>query len=82
MANGTTQNMTTQVHNPEFSKKRKCDGLIPMFKKESVLQEFRIGKADCLLLDASKMLKSMIHHYENNGVTMYTPNGELIEGYE
>ena len=79
---GVAQNTRVKVHNPVFSKKRKCDDLIPRFKKDGILKEVKLGKAHCLLLDAEGMLKSMVDAYQKNGVTMYTPNGEKIEGYD
>lgn len=79
---GLTQNVKTKVHNPEFSKRRKCDELIPQFKEDNVLKEVRLGQAQCLLLDANVMLSSMLKAYKNKGVTMYTPHGEKIEGYD
>ena len=79
---GLSQHVKTRVHNPEFSKRRKCDELIPQFKEDNVLKEVKIGQAQCLLLDANAMLKSMLEAYNNKGVTMYTPHGEKIEGYD
>ena len=79
---GLSQKVKTKVHNPEFSKRRRCDELIPQFKEDNVLKEVRIGNAQCLLLDAKGMLESMLKAYKNNGVTMYTPHGEKIEGYD
>jgi aminoglycoside 3-N-acetyltransferase len=67
--------MKTKVHNPEWSKKRKCDDLIPLFEAEGALTFEQFGNAKCLLLDAHKMLEVMIRLYENQGVTMYTPQG-------
>jgi aminoglycoside 3-N-acetyltransferase len=82
LENGEKQKMRTKVHNPEFSKRRRCDELIPHFIADNVLKEVKLGKAHCLLLDAKGMLDSMLKRYEQNGTTMYTPNGEKIEGYE
>jgi aminoglycoside 3-N-acetyltransferase len=65
----------TKVHDPVWSKKRKCDDLIPMFESEGVLKKVKIGEADTLLLDAKKMLDVMIEKYKKEGVTMYTPKG-------
>jgi len=65
----------TKVHNPEYSKKRKCDELIDIFEKEGALQHIKIGEAKSLLLDAKKMFDVMIKHYTERGVTMYTPKG-------
>ncbi len=72
---GSINTMTTKVHNPEQSKKRKCDGLIPLFESKGVLKKVKVGNADSLLVDAKLLLSTMIEEYENNGVTMYTPTG-------
>ena len=73
--NGRIETMETYVHNPEQSKKRKCDELIPMFKKHGVLKNVTIGTANCLVLDAKKMFELMLNEYHSKGVTMYTPSG-------
>jgi aminoglycoside 3-N-acetyltransferase len=65
----------TKVHNPEWSKKRKCDELIPLFEQEGALIHTKLGKANCLLIDAKKMFDVMITNYKEKGVTMYTPQG-------
>jgi aminoglycoside 3-N-acetyltransferase len=75
-AEGKEMFMKTKVHNPIFSAKRNCDALKPMFEKESVLVNAKIGEADCMLIDANKMLEVMIKKYNERGVTMYTPFGE------
>lgn len=71
----TSHKMKTLVHNPQQSKKRKCDGLIPLFEEKGVLKKVMIGKANSLLLDAKGMLEIMLKEYHENGVTMYTPKG-------
>ena len=73
--NGNTHSVKTKVHDPIWSKKRKCDGLIPLFEERNVLEFVKCGNAKTLLLDARKMLDVMIEEYKGNGVTMYTPNG-------
>lgn len=73
--NRTLRSMKTLVHNPEQSKKRKCDGLIPLFEEKGVLQKVKIGKANSLLVDAKGMFEVMLEEYQKNGVTMYTPKG-------
>ncbi len=73
---GTIREMRTKVHNPVWSKKRQCDGLIPMFEAKGAVQKVTIGNAATLLFDADRMLKVMIEEYEENGVTMYTPLGD------
>ena len=72
---GQTHLTKTKVHNPGYSKKRRCDELIPMFEKDGVLVKGRIEEADSMLIDAKGMLDAMIKHYHENGVTMYTPYG-------
>ena len=74
-ADGTVKQMTTKVHNPEQSVKRKCDGLIPLFVKKGVMKEERVGQARALLVDAAAMFTCMLEEYKENGVTMYTPEG-------
>lgn len=72
--NGIIHEVKTKVHNPEYSKKRKCDELIPLFLKEQVCSKVKIGNADTYLFDSKKMLDSMIKNYLEKGITMYTPN--------
>jgi len=67
--------MKTKVHNPEYSGKRNCDALKPLFEKENVLVNGMIGEAKSMLIDANRMLKVMIKNYNEKGVTMYTPFG-------
>lgn len=69
--------METKVHDPEYSKKRRPDELIPLFEKEGVLKKVMIGEASSTLIDAKGLLDVMIKHYHLNGVTMYTPHGDL-----
>lgn len=71
--------MKTKVHNPVYSAKRNCDALKPLFEKEGVLVNGKIGEADSMLIDANAMLESMIRNYNVYGVTMYTPYGEKGE---
>lgn len=73
--NRTVRTMKTRVHNPEQSKKRKCNGLIPLFEQKGVLKKVRVGRASSLLVDAKGMLDLMVEEYNKNGVTMYTPKG-------
>ncbi len=67
--------MQTKVHNPQFSAKRNCDALKPMFEREGVLSNGMIGEAKSMLIDANKMLEVMIKNYYEKGITMYTPLG-------
>lgn len=72
---GNSHMVKTKVHNPEYSKKRKCDDLIPMFEQEGALTKCKIGEAHTLSVDAKRFLEVMIAAYEKDGVTMYTPKG-------
>ena len=72
---GKKSEVKTKVHNPEYSVKRNCDALKPMFERENVLINGMIGEAKSMLIDADKMLESMIRNYKEKGVTMYTPYG-------
>lgn len=72
---GTIKSMQTKVHNPVWSKKRHCDGLLPLFESHNVAQKVNIGNAETWLFDAKKMLDVMIDEYQKSGVTMYTPKG-------
>jgi aminoglycoside 3-N-acetyltransferase len=74
-ANGSTGTMETFVHNPEQSKKRKCDDLLPLFLQEGAGRKVDIFHAKSLLFDAEAMSNVMLNAYRDKGVTMYTPNG-------
>lgn len=73
---GKTLQVETFVHNPEQSKKRRCNDLFPMFELNGVLTKGKLGEADVFVLDAAKMLETMIKAYNEYGVTMYTPFGD------
>jgi aminoglycoside 3-N-acetyltransferase len=78
---GKSHEVKTKVHNPEISKKRQCDGLLPLFEREKVAKKIKIGEADSWLFDGKKMFACMIENYRKKGITMYTPNGETLEGF-
>lgn len=73
---GTKRSMQTKAHNPVYSKKRRCNDLIPHFGAAGFLKHFRLGQADCLLIEAGAMHDWMVENYNTRGITMYTPNGE------
>lgn len=75
-AAGNKQTMQTKVHNPVYSKKRRCNDLIPHFEAAGLLKRFRLGLADCLLIDAYAMHAWMVENYTSRGITMYTPQGQ------
>lgn len=73
---GTKVMMKTKVHNPIYSKKRQCNALIPHFEKAGIVKHFKIGLANCMLIDAYGMHEWMVKNYLEKGITMYTPDGE------
>lgn len=75
-AAGNKQTMQTKVHNPAWSKKRRCNDLIPHFEAAGLLKQFKLGLADCLLIDAHAMHAWMMENYQSRGITMYTPRGQ------
>jgi len=72
---GELHQVKTKVHSPIYSKKRRCDDLIPLFIEKKACTRVRLGEAACLLFDADLMLKTMKEAFFLDGVTMYTPNG-------
>ncbi len=74
-AQGKVKEMKTKVHNPEQSKLRKCDELLPLFESEQAMKRVKFGNAETILFDAYTMLEVMLKAYEKDQVTMYTPNG-------
>jgi aminoglycoside 3-N-acetyltransferase len=74
-AQGKELQVATKVHNPEYSKKRRCDELLPMFLQEGVYREVYIGQAKTLVFDAKKMFDVMVKAFNERGITMYNPEG-------
>lgn len=72
---GLVHEVEVRVHNPEQSALRKCDGLLPLFKREACYTDALIGKASTMVFDAERMLNTMVKYYQEEGVTMYTPDG-------
>jgi aminoglycoside 3-N-acetyltransferase len=72
---GISHQVKTKVHNPEMSAKRNCDALKPLFIRNGIMKECKIGEAACLLIDAEGMFQVMLKAFRENGVTMYTPYG-------
>lgn len=75
-AAGTKQTMQTKVHNPVYSKKRRCNDLIEPFEAAGFLKQFKLGLANCMLIDAEAMHGWMLENYKTRGITMYTPQGQ------
>ena len=46
---------TSTVHNPVWSNKRECDGLIPLLETKGALKHVTVGEAPALLVDAAKI---------------------------
>lgn len=72
--NGKELNMLTKVHNPEQSKKRRCNDLEEALLKDGVMKKFNMGAAVCYVIDAATMHHWLMEKYKE-GVTMYTPEG-------
>ena len=72
---GRTLSITSTVHNPVWSNKRECDGLIPLLETKGALKPVTVGEASALLVDAAKMKSILLEEYALRGVTMYTPQG-------
>ncbi len=68
--------MQTKVHDPLYSKKRKCNELMPQFEKAGFLKHFKLGSANCIIIDAGAMHQWMVENYGTKGITMYTPHGK------
>lgn len=79
---GQKHAIKTKVHNPAFSKRRKCDELLPLFQREGVAKAVQLGEANTWLFDAKKMFECMLKNYQEKGITMYTPHGEKIAGFD
>lgn len=73
--NGVMKIMQTKVHNPEWSKKRKCNDFIKLFENAGFLKHFTLGNAHCMIINAKDMHSWMIENYESIGVSLYTPQG-------
>lgn len=78
-ADGVRHKVKTKVHSKAMADRRKCDELLPLFEREKVVSYGNIGAAKCLFLDANRMLEVMINYYNEQGITMYTPNGEALD---
>jgi aminoglycoside 3-N-acetyltransferase len=77
---GVKHKVKTKVHDPKYSNLRKCDELIPHFEKAGVLKYRKIGNAKTLVVDAKGFFDTMVELYHQKGITMYTPNGEVLNG--
>ena len=75
LKDGRNVTVTTKCHNPEVSNLRKCDGLIPLLETKGTLTRVTIGEASGLLADAKSFKKVLLDAYQENGTTMYTPQG-------
>lgn len=73
--NGFMKTMLTKVHNPEWSKKRKCNDFILPFENAGFLKHFKIGNAACMIIHANEMHHWLVANYETKGISLYTPKG-------
>lgn len=75
---GIERMVETKSHDPAMSKKRRCNELEPAFLKDGVAVKFKLGDADCMVIDAEKMNNWLLEKYKE-GITMYTPFGGELE---
>ena len=72
---GNAQAMTTNVHDPVFSKQRKCNEFKEPFLTNGIAREFKLGLANCMVIEANRMHAWLIESYYK-GITIYTPHGK------
>jgi len=72
---GRERSVKTKIHNPQWSAQRRCDGLIGLLESSGALVRTRLGAAECLLLDAARMLEVLTRAYRERGVSLYQPEG-------
>lgn len=73
--NGEKNIVKTKCHDPKWSRKRKCNELIPLFREAGFLNEEKLGKANIYIIEAKAMHEWMLKNYIDKGITMYTPHG-------
>lgn len=73
---GRRHHMSTRVHNPAWSAKRDADQLLPLLKSAGIIQQGKVGQANCMLIDAEGLLNTLKQACEQRGITMYTPDGK------
>ena len=74
--NGIKKTMLTKVHNPEWSKKRKCNTFIVSFESAGFLKHFTLGNAQCMIINANEMHNWLVENYKTKGISLYTPQGK------
>ena len=74
--NGIKKTMLTKVHNPEWSKKRKCNAFIVPFESAGFLKHFTLGNAQCMIINANEMHNWLVENYKTKGISLYTPQGK------
>jgi len=72
---GVIHQWEVKVHNPEVSKLRRCDDLLPIFEKNGTAFHAKIANAKVWVFDAKKMMETMLDEYREFGVTMYDAKG-------
>ena len=77
LPDGSEIESRVKAHNPVWSKKRKCNQLIPMFESEGVIHRACLGEASVLVVDAPRFFESMLRNFKEKNITMYTPYGLL-----
>ncbi len=67
----------TKVHNPDYSVKRRCDELFPLFIEKNACFETKMGSATTWVFKADVMFQTMKTAFMEKGITMYKPQGDL-----
>ncbi|HUI25746.1 MAG TPA: AAC(3) family N-acetyltransferase [Candidatus Kryptonia bacterium] len=70
--------MTTRIHNPEISKRRRCNEMEGALVACNVAQVGQVGAGRTIVLDAAR-LNTVLLELSRQNVTMYTPDGFAIQ---
>lgn len=73
--NGNMVRVKTKVHDPKWSKQRRCNELKEHFIKAGFMKEGKLGLANIYVIEADKMHTWMVKNYLEKGITMYNPHG-------
>lgn len=75
--NEISHNVELFIHDPLYSKQRKCDELMYIFEEGVDYNKGKIGDAECLLFFADKLQEKLLSFYYKN-ITIYNPNGNEL----
>jgi aminoglycoside 3-N-acetyltransferase len=77
--NGTEHEMITKVHDPKWSRKRKCNAFIPLLLNCGLLKKSKVGSADVYMIGAYDLHQWFVDSYHKKGITLYSPEGKSGE---